>query len=226
MDKYLTRALSRQVDQRAINEYGMAGIQLMENAGRGCAELIERLGVSGPVVICCGKGNNAGDGFVIARHLEARGHKVKILLWCPAEQLRGDASFNQAIVHHAGTPLVECDSRFGMDWLVDELRGADWIVDALFGTGSSGPPRAPFNKTIQVMNDHPAKKFAVDLPSGLDCDTGEAADPTFRADYTATFVAPKVGFQQPSAKKVLGVVHSIDIGVPQKLLQEIFANAK
>jgi NAD(P)H-hydrate epimerase len=224
MEHFLTRYWSRKIDERAIDDYAMAGIQLMENAGRGCADLIERCGINGPVVVCCGKGNNAGDGFVVARHLQARGFAVKILLWCQREQLRGDASFNFTIAERANVPIVDCDSRPGVDWLREELLGADWIVDALLGTGSSGSPRAPLDAVIRVLNEQPAKKFAVDLPSGLDCDTGVAANPTFRSDHTATFVAPKVGFKIATAKGFLGTVHCVDIGVPRQLLDQIFAN--
>lgn len=224
MEHFLTRYWSRKIDERAVDEYAMAGIQLMENAGRGCADLIERLGIQGLVVVCCGKGNNAGDGFVIARHLQARGFTVKILLWCQREQLRGDANFNFKIAERANVPIVDCDSRPGVDWLRAELVGADWIIDALLGTGSTGSPRAPLDAVIRVLNEQPARKFAVDLPSGLDCDSGAAANPTFRAHYTATFVAPKVGFQKESAKEFLGALHCLDIGVPRKLLDEIFAN--
>ena len=94
----LSREQSRAVDRRAIDHYGMTGLVLMENAGRGCARWLRRWGVSGPVVICCGKGNNAGDGFVIARHLELHGVDVRVLLWCPSESLAGDALANYRIL--------------------------------------------------------------------------------------------------------------------------------
>jgi NAD(P)H-hydrate epimerase len=221
----LNRNWARKVDELAVDQYGMSGLQLMENAGRGCADLLERLGIAGPVAICCGKGNNAGDGFVIARHLESRGYKVKLLLWCQPSQLHGDAAFNYEIARRADIRVIECDGREGTDWLVAELRGVDWVVDALLGTGSSGAPRPPLDAVIRILNKPAAKRFAVDLPSGLDCDTGVAANPTFRANHTATFVAEKIGFQKTTAKPYLGVVHRLDIGVPRKLLQEIFAQS-
>jgi NAD(P)H-hydrate epimerase len=101
-----------------------------------------------------------------------------------------------------------------------QLAGAEWIVDALLGTGASGPPRQPAAAAIREMNRAQAKKLAVDLPSGLDCDTGEAAEPTFRADHTCTFVASKIGFAAPSARAVLGQIHVVDIGAPRVLLEE------
>ena len=223
---YLSRPhWSRQIDERAINEYGMSGLVLMENAGRGCTDLLERLGIAGQVVICCGKGNNAGDGFVIARHLELRGHAVKVLLWSDPEQLRGDAAHNCRILQRGATPMVLCDRPNVPGWLEMQLADAEWIVDSLLGTGSSGSPRPPLDLVIEVINDTPAKKFAVDLPSGLDCDTGVPAPHTFRADHTATFVAPKLGFRSPLAAKFLGIVHVLDIGAPRKLIEEILLDS-
>src|SRR6266566_4877690 len=101
----LTRAQVRELDRRAIEEYGVPGIVLMENAGRGAAELLLALGARGPVVICCGKGNNGGDGFVIARHLDNHGIPVRILLFAPPEDLSGDAAINYRIVERSRLPI-------------------------------------------------------------------------------------------------------------------------
>lgn len=221
MKGHITCERSRRIDELAIREYGMTGLVLMENAGRGCADLLERLGIAGPVVICCGKGNNAGDGFVIARHLELRGHTVKVLLWSDPERLRGDAAANFEILRRAQTPLVVCPTQTNPAWIREQLTGADWIVDALLGTGTTGQPRPPLDIVIDAVNQSSAKKLAVDLPSGLDADRGQPSDHTIRADHTATFVAPKTGFSAPQAQKFLGRVHVLDIGVPRKLLEEI-----
>src|SRR5882757_6842301 len=94
----LNREQSRDIDRRAIEEFGFTGLVLMENAGRGCVDVLEGLGIDGPVVILCGKGNNAGDGFVIARHLAIRGNDCRVLLLCPPADLRGDAATNFAIL--------------------------------------------------------------------------------------------------------------------------------
>jgi NAD(P)H-hydrate epimerase len=224
-DAYLTRYWAQKIDERAVDEFDMVGLVLMENAGRGCADLLDRLGIDGTVVICCGKGNNAGDGLVMARHLDLRGYRVKVLLWCAPESLRGDASRNYEIARRAELPLVACPARSDAAWLRGELGDADWIVDALLGTGSRGEPRPPLDAVIDVLNDHPARKLAVDLPSGLDCDTGEPASHVFRADHTATFVAPKAGFRSAAARPLLGTVHVLDIGAPRLLVQEILARA-
>src|SRR6476659_825235 len=106
-DPILTRDQCREIDRVAIDEYGMSGLVLMENAGRGCVDVLERLGIDGPVVILCGKGNNAGDGFVIARHLEIRGYSCRVLLLCPPHELRGDGATNFAILQNTNVPVNE-----------------------------------------------------------------------------------------------------------------------
>jgi len=221
-----TREQSRQLDRRAIDDYGISGLVLMENAGRGVVDVLERVGIDGQVVILCGKGNNAGDGFVIARHLEIRGHACKVILLFPRSELTGDAAANFAILEKANAPIVETpeslDAHFGAaDWLSREASGADWIIDAMLGTGARGEPRPPLDAAIDWFNRQPARKLAVDVPSGLDCDTGEPAIHTIRADDTCTFAAMKVGFTKDSAKPFLGQVHVCDIGVPPRLLAEV-----
>ena len=217
MNQYvLTRDQCRELDRRAIDEYGISGLVLMENAGRGLVDVLERLGIAGPVVILCGKGNNAGDGFVIARHLEIRGHACKVLLLCPPTELTGDAAANFAILEKTNVPIVETP-----DELDAHGRGADWIVDAMLGTGARGEPRPPFDAAIAWMNAQPAKKLAVDVPSGLDCDTGQPAVHTVRADHTCTFAAMKIGFTQPAARELTGTVHVCDIGTPLRLVEDM-----
>jgi NAD(P)H-hydrate epimerase len=221
----LTRAESRDLDRRAIEDFGIPGMVLMENAGRGCVDVLERLGDTGPVVIICGKGNNAGDGFVIARHLTLRGHKCRVLLLADAEELRGDAATNFAVlqktrvpvdslVHH-GTAPADLRDKLGV-----AIRDAAWIVDALLGTGAQGNPRSPFDCAIDAINARAGdtKVLAVDVPSGLDCDTGQPGSPTVRADHTCTFAAMKIGFTQPTAAALTGTIHICDIGISPEML--------
>ena len=112
MDPFVfTREQSRRVDQLAVEEFGFCGLVLMENAGRGVADVLCRLGIAGPVAICCGKGNNAGDGFVIARHLDLRGHAVRVLLWAEPEELTGDAAANYRILAKTDVPIEVFGSR-------------------------------------------------------------------------------------------------------------------
>lgn len=217
----LTRPQVREVDRRAIGEYGLSGFVLMENAGRGCVEVLCRLGCRGPVAVVCGKGNNAGDGFVMARHLDLRGMAVKVLLLGSPRELVGDAAANYAIIVKSGLPIVDLSGDFDAERFVADLAGCEWIIDALLGTGASGPPRPPLDEAIRRINASSARRLAVDLPSGLDCDTGIPADPTIQADATCTFVARKIGFDNPAAAPYLGQVHVIDIGAPRKLVEEI-----
>lgn len=221
----ISRDEVRRVDERAINEYGLPGMVLMENAARGCVEWLCEQGVSGPVVICAGKGNNGGDGSVMARHLANRGVDVRLLLFCDPQNLRGDAAINFNVLVHAKANIKTFTQAPAEDELAAEFRDADWIVDALLGTGTQGALKEPFVTVISAINAANAKVFAVDLPSGMDCDTGEPCDPQrglcVRADCTATFVARKLGFENPGSRVWTGEVRVIDIGVPHAMFADI-----
>jgi NAD(P)H-hydrate epimerase len=221
----LTREQSRRVDRLATDEYGMTGLMLMENAGRGAADVLCGLGISGPVVICCGKGNNAGDGFVIARHLDLRGYAVKVLLWAEAAELTGDAAVNFRILEKSEVPIEIFGNRHDAARLDRSLSGAAWIVDGLLGTGARGEPRPPLDAVIDQLNAAAVPKLAIDLPSGLDCDTGEPARHTIRAAETCTFVAAKPGFLLPAARPYVGRLHVLDIGQPRGLVEKIRAGS-
>lgn len=207
----------RVFDRQAIEHYGLPSAVLMENAGRGCADVLERIGVGGPVVVLTGKGNNAGDGLVMARHLRVRGHRVKVALGASPACFTGDAltMFNAATP--CGVTMLDLTGVHDLLFL-EELdamaEGAAWIVDALLGTGAGGDPQPPYDTLIDWANDQPARRLAIDLPSGLNCDTGKPGTPTFRADHTVTMVAPKQGFAAESARPYIGQVHVADIGVP------------
>jgi NAD(P)H-hydrate epimerase len=215
----LTRDQVRTIDRRAIDEFGVPGVVLMENAGRGAAEVLLSLGVQGGVAVCCGKGNNGGDGFVIARHLDIRGVSVRVLLFAQPEELTGDAAINYHILSRSGIPL---DQRGGQPVdagaLARELATAEWVVDALFGTGLAGAVRPPFDQVISAINTSGTRVLAVDIPSGLDCDTGEPLGATVRAQHTVTFVAAKKGFANPASRDWTGTVHVSAIGAPRAAL--------
>jgi NAD(P)H-hydrate epimerase len=212
---YLTREQVRAFDRRAIDEFGIPSLVLMENAGRGGVDVLTSLGVVGPVVVCCGKGNNGGDGLVIARHLANRGVTVEILLFGRPEELSPDAAAQWRIVRQMRLPArVLPDGSFADG----ELADADWVVDALFGTGLSGALRPPLDRVVRRISAGPGRIFAVDIPSGLDANTGEPLGECVRAHHTVTFVAPKVGFQNPAAAPYLGRVHVADIGITPRHL--------
>ena len=219
---HLTRAAVRDLDRRAIHEFGVPGVVLMENAGRGAAELLARLNPERlRVLILCGPGNNGGDGFVIARHLQNRGYDVDVLLFGAVDRLTPDAAVNARVWQRSAALWTgETDRPLDVDLrrVIDGAPG--WIVDALFGTGLTRALGPPFDEVVSAVNASGRPVLAVDLPSGLDCDTGEPLGPTIRATHTATFVAPKVGFQNPIARSWLGEVHVLDIGAPKKLVDE------
>jgi NAD(P)H-hydrate epimerase len=217
----LNRDQTREVDRRAVTEYGMSSLVLMENAGRGVADMLSEWGATGQVVICCGKGNNGGDGFVLARHLDLRGVSVQVLVWAEPGELTGDAATNFGILQKAGLPIEVFGKHHDERRLAHHLTDAQWAVDALLGTGAKGSPRPPLDAVIDQLNASNAPIVAIDLPSGLDCDTGEAATPTIRARHTCTFVAAKPGFLVPAAASYTGEVHVLDIGAPRRLVEAL-----
>lgn len=212
----ITTEQSRELDRRAVEELGMTGVMLMENAGRGTADVLCELGIDGPVVIACGRGNNGGDGFVIARHLDLRGHEVRVVMSDDPGALRGDAALNYHVLEKCDVPIVRWDLKV----LSSALRDACWIVDALLGTGATGNPREPLATAIRELNGAAIPILAVDVPSGLDCQTGSPGEPTIRAMHTCTFVAAKPGLIVASAAPYVGELHVVDIGAPRKLVEE------
>jgi len=217
----LTREQSRRLDRLAIEQYGISGLVLMENAGRGVVDVLCARGIDGPVVICCGKGNNAGDGFVIARHLQLRRFDARLLLWASPSELGGDAAANFRILEKTGAPIEVFAAEHDPGRLERQLSGAAWIVDALLGTGARGEPRPPLDAVIDQLNAVGVPIMAIDLPSGLDCDNGQAAKHTIRAAATCTFFTAKPGFFAPGADAYVGALHVVDIGAPRKLIDEV-----
>jgi len=222
---YLSRVQVREIDHRAAKEFGMPSIVLMENAGLGATEWLMSLGVSGRVLVCCGKGNNGGDGFVIARHLDLQGVAVRLLLFTDPNELSGDAATNWAIASRSGISIEvvpRTPSAFSLP--AASFTDADWIVDALFGTGLAGELRPPWDHVIAWINASHSRVLAVDIPSGLDCDSGQPLGCAVRATHTATFVAPKKGFANPQAAFWTGMIKTISIGAPRVLLEQYLAS--
>ena len=215
--RILTRKQIRNVDTVAIQGWGVSGLVLMENAGRGVADVLCELGIHGNVVIACTKGNNGGDGFVVARHLHLRGFNVEVLLCCEASELSSNAAANFDLLHRTSVVITSLDAAD----LDDLLSSADWAIDALLGTGATGAPRPPLDQVIGAMNAASARRMAIDLPSGLDCDLGEVSGQTFVADHTCTFVALKPGLVAHGASCYVGQVHVLDIGLPYELVEAI-----
>jgi NAD(P)H-hydrate epimerase len=225
----LTREQVRQVDQIAIDRLGVPSLVLMENAGRGATDVLLQLDSQlenghGSVAVLCGKGNNAGDGFVVARQLNVRGVAAVVLLLFPPAELTGDARTNYDILVRGGAQVIDLSPfRADPDRLEAELDRhagrATWLVDALLGTGATGAPREPIATAIRWANAQPCRRLALDVPSGLDCDSGVTSPAAFHAEATCTFVAAKPGLLLPAAAPYVGQVHVVDIGVPPRWVQ-------
>lgn len=219
------RDQSRCVDQAAINEFGMHSLVLMENAGRQCCEQLLKRGVSGPVIICCGTGNNGGDGFVIARHLRIAGVQVKVIVAGSPEKMSDDAGHNFAILQKTGCSIVILDQVSMQDnrdvFAKVENQNADWIVDAMLGTGAVGPSRSPIRECIQLCNSIDCRLMSIDLPSGIDCDTGVTDGVAIQSDVNCTFVSKKPAHMHPHSQPHFGEVVVLDIGVPDEVIVHV-----
>ena len=202
--KFITREQAGEIDRRAVEEIGVPSICLMENAGRQVADAASEMATGGRVLVVCGTGNNGGDGFVAARHLFLRGVLVEAVLFGNKEKLTPDALINHNAVVGSGVAVA--------DALPDDL-SFDLIVDALLGTGISGEVREPCASAIKAINDSVSPVLAVDIPSGLDCNTGEILGVCVRAERTVTFILPKIGFTKASGPEMCGTVTVADIGV-------------
>ena len=226
--KSCTREQVRELDRRALEEYGMPGVMLMENAGCGAARVAaEMLGEprGARVVVFCGRGNNGGDGYVLARHLHNRGARVEIVLACAPEMIAegSDAGVNLAIVRAMGLPVRAADAdRLEAAGLA---KAADLVVDALLGTGLTGDVREPYLSLIRLINACDKPVLSVDLPSGLEANLGAVLRAAVRATRTATFVLPKQGFYLLEGPAHTGRIEVIDIGIPRELVEDLDTSA-
>lgn len=216
--KILTAAETREIDRLTTERYGVPSLTLMENAGRSVADFIRARFPSfarRKVFVLCGKGNNGGDGFVVARHLREMGARPQVHLFADARELKGDAATNFERWKKAGGAVVDgCDPAAWQSSI---------LVDALLGTGVRGPVEGNFRRAIEALNARRPEipVVAVDIPSGLNADTGEVAGVTVRADFTVTFTAPKLGFFCGAAAEYQGQLVVREIGSPPELIEEI-----
>jgi ADP-dependent NAD(P)H-hydrate dehydratase / NAD(P)H-hydrate epimerase len=217
----LTAAEMRAADLAIARALGVPTLQLMESAGRGVADVVRReightLGASGEVVIVCGGGSNGGDGFVAARHLADAGTRVRVLLTAPRSKIQGDAAAALAALDETGVVPIEDGSGWAAAAAWRARLGSTRViavVDAIFGTGFRGPVRDVPAAAIVAMNAAGGRKVAVDIPSGLDADTGRSVGAVFHADVTATMGARKLGLCIGESSPV-GRIEIVDLGAP------------
>jgi len=222
----LTRQQVRRVDQIAIEQYGIPGVVLMENAGRNATfDILQWFGVmiDKQIIILCGGGNNGGDGYVIARHLANLGASVHLYSIVDPAKLTGDAATNANITKAMQIPTTHVTDDGDLTAAAQQWQHAGLIVDAMLGTGFTGEVRPHMANVINQCNRIHAtgvKVAAVDLPSGLDCDTGEPSNATIVADLTVTFVSLKQGFTNADSKRFTGEVRVADIGAPAAAVEQ------
>jgi hydroxyethylthiazole kinase-like uncharacterized protein yjeF len=216
----------RDVDRTAIDVYGMHSLVLMENAALGCVNWLQRkFPTPQSTTILCGSGNNGGDGLAIARHLTNAGWPCTVIQLGPLEKLSADARSNYEILTRLhGLPVRVTQTELTTEDQVG-LRHSSLIIDALLGTGASCAPRWPLAQWLECANSCTAFRLAIDVPSGVDAQTGLAASMAFKADATLTFVARKTGMARTDADSVFGVLEVLPIGIPAQLILDIILQA-
>ena len=224
--KYLSCQQCRDADRIAIEELGVPSLTLMENAGLGCADAILDLDSDDGIVILCGKGNNGGDGFVIARRLQAKGRAVAVVLVTKPESISGDAQINMQRLANTGIPMVSVSAETNVEQIRTLLASTNGvptsvIVDAMLGTGANGRLKPPYDQVVDVANAMDVTRVAVDLPSGLNGDNGQVTHQAFRAELTCTFIARKQGMNTANGRDHCGEIRLIDIGLPEEAIQRI-----
>ena len=218
----LTPEQMRDLDRRTIEEANIPGTTLMERAGAGVVtHLIQHYGSpkGKKVVIFCGKGNNGGDGLVVARLLQEKGALPKVMLMAPYQELSSDAKTMYRRFKKKAKPS-QVIVRPSREKLQSETHNTHLIIDALLGTGLSSSIRDPYTSAINAINISPAYTVAVDTPSGLDGETGATLGAAVKADLTVTFGCPKVGLYVGDAIDQVGHIEVVDIGIPHEFVED------
>lgn len=224
----------READRLTTERYGIPSLQLMENAGAAVADYLRQTFSdlsSRNILVLCGKGNNGGDGFVVARRLRERGAPPRVFLFAEPSIVRGDAAVNLKLWQAGGGELCVATSKSEWDVAREALNEADLVVDALLGTGMNGPVEGVLASVVEDLNAWREKRasrggrarrfvIAVDMPSGLPSRDEDFGGPVIRADVTVTFTAPKVGQLLAARADCVGKLVVRDIGTPRELLDE------
>ncbi len=214
----------READRRTIKDIGIASLVLMENAGRQTVAAIESLYpdlVERRVALVCGKGNNGGDGFVVARTLHQRGIDVSVFLIGHIAEVKGDARVNLEILGRVGLNVVEVADESTWELHVTEIEQHDLIVDAMFGTGLSSPLTGYYETVVADLNGLSIPIVSIDMPSGLSADTPDLIGDAIDATVTVTLGAPKLSLILPPAESKSGEVVIADIGIPADVIDQL-----
>lgn len=209
----------RLLDEIAIKRYGIPGIVLMENAGRGAAEVIlKKYPLLNKVSIFAGKGNNGGDGFVIARHFRNKGFDATVYLLAKESDVKGDAKINLDIWKKMGGEICAIKKNIDIKKYASKIRHSQLIVDAIFGTGLSLNINGIYKNGIEFINSLNKKVVSIDVPSGIDASTGKALGCCVKADMTITMALPKVGLIAYPGADYAGNLEVVDIGMPKNII--------
>ncbi len=218
----LTAEEMQKLDRTAINELGIPGVVLMENAGLQVMEIIFKI-IGDPqgktVTIFTGKGNNGGDGFVVARHLLNAGAQVKVLMFAEIEDIAGDAKINLNILQKMGHKVYPVTNPNSLNVIKLALVYTDLVVDAIFGTGFKGSVPDHIGKAIEMINQSGKPVVSVDIPSGLEANTGKAHGLCIKATGTVTFAQAKVGLVIQQGPEYVGELTVADISIPPDLVK-------
>jgi ADP-dependent NAD(P)H-hydrate dehydratase / NAD(P)H-hydrate epimerase len=218
----------KELDRVSIEKFGIPSLILMENAGRGMAELACAILMAqgmkevetGRVFVLAGKGNNGGDAFAAARHLKNRGVQVQILCVANDPSLKKDANVNFQITQKMKIPTRFVHSKEDLESVRKSIQEMDLVLDGLFGVGLTRKLDGLFKDVIRLVNETKKSVLAIDIPSGLNSDTGETLGIAIEAKYTGTLGAPKQGLYLKDGPKCSGEIAVIDISIPRELLSK------
>ena len=214
----------READRRTIQDIGIASLVLMENAGRQVVAAIESLYPDlgeRSVAIVCGKGNNGGDGFVVARTLQQRGVEVSVFVIGKVAEIKGDARVNLDILGRIGQTVVEVADETAWELHGNEITAHDLIIDAMFGTGLSAPLTGFYETVVADLNEAGVPIVSIDMPSGMSADTSDLIGDAIDATVTVTLGAPKLPLMLPPAESKSGEVVIADIGIPADVFDQL-----
>jgi NAD(P)H-hydrate epimerase len=222
--RVLNSSQMREADRRTIEEIGIPSLVLMENAGRQAVAAIEAMHgdlLHGPVAVLCGRGNNGGDGFVVARTLLQRGADVNVFLIGQVSEVRGDARTNLEILGRIGVTVVEIADSQAWELHFSEVSDCSLIIDAIFGTGLNAPLSGLMETVVADVNGSGIPVVSIDLPTGLSADSHETRGDSIEANTTVTLAAPKLPLVLPPAERRAGDIVIADIGIPADVIESL-----